>query len=347
MIVVNKYLNEPTLNLSDAYNDMHKSLRKASYTHKMSRKYIQDIMVDNYYKNKSEITLIDICNHIEDRIIALTQNKNSIAFPTGLNLNNVIAHDTVNIDDKRVFQFKKDVIKIDIGVHNNGFIIDSAFTLTFNPDLKNLLMATKEATNEAIKMAGIDAVCNDISKVISEIIESYEIELDKKVYPIKAVKEIGGHSIDQWNIHSGKLLLNGVCNYDIYKKMRMNENEVWAIETFCSTGTGTFKLGEPNNHLMIEPKYNIDTLKPSNFKFKTSLPLLNWIYNKRKTLPFTQRWLIEYNNYNIGLFELVQKKIVNTYKPMYDIPNSYSSQFEHTIYIHQKGVEVLSLGEDY
>ena len=34
--------------------------------------------------------------------------------------------------------------------------------------------------------------------------ESYEIELDGKVYPIKSVKNLNGHSIEPYHIHAGK-----------------------------------------------------------------------------------------------------------------------------------------------
>ena len=34
--------------------------------------------------------------------------------------------------------------------------------------------------------------------------ESYEVELDGKVYPIKSVRNLNGHSIDAYRIHAGK-----------------------------------------------------------------------------------------------------------------------------------------------
>ena len=34
--------------------------------------------------------------------------------------------------------------------------------------------------------------------------ESYEIELDGKVYPIKPVRNLNGHSIEPYRIHAGK-----------------------------------------------------------------------------------------------------------------------------------------------
>ena len=50
-----------------------------------------------------------------------------------------------------------DVMKIDFGTHIHGRIIDTAFTVAFNPTYDKLLEAVKDATNTGIKEAGIDA----------------------------------------------------------------------------------------------------------------------------------------------------------------------------------------------
>ncbi len=77
--------------------------------------------------------------------------------------------------------------------------------------------------------------------------------------------------------------------------------------------------------------------------------LLTTLYKKRSTLPFCPRWLKRYgiNNYSADLNNLVNRNIINTYPPLYDIKGSYISQFEHTILIYNDKTEVLSRGDDY
>jgi methionyl aminopeptidase len=58
------------------------------------------------------------------------------------------------------------VCKIDFGTHINGRIIDTAFTVAFNPVYDNLLLAVKDATNTGIKEAGIDARLSEIGEKI-------------------------------------------------------------------------------------------------------------------------------------------------------------------------------------
>ena len=44
-------------------------------------------------------------------------------------------------------------MKVDFGVHVNGHIVDSAFTMTFDPLYDNLLAAAKEATNAGVRVS--------------------------------------------------------------------------------------------------------------------------------------------------------------------------------------------------
>ncbi len=94
--------------------------------------------------------------------------------------------------------------KIDFGTHVNGHIIDSAWTVSFNPKYDKLLEAVKNATETGIKAAGIDVRLCDIGEAIQEVMESYEVELDGKTYQVKCIRNLNGHSIAPYRIHAGK-----------------------------------------------------------------------------------------------------------------------------------------------
>ncbi len=98
--------------------------------------------------------MIDICETIENGTRALIEASGleaGIAFPTGCSLNHCAAHYTPNAGDETVLQYG-DVCKIDFGTQINGHIIDSAFTVAFDPVYDNLLAAVKEATYTGIKV---------------------------------------------------------------------------------------------------------------------------------------------------------------------------------------------------
>lgn len=152
----------------------------------------------------------------------------------GCSLNHVAAHWTPNSGDKTVLQYD-DVCKIDFGTHVNGRIIDSAWTVHFNPKYDVLAEAVRESTAAGVKAAGIDVRLCDVGAACQEVMESYEIELDGKTYPIKSVRNLNGHSIGPYQIHAGKsvpIVKGGEAT-------RMEEGELFAIETFGSTGKGS------------------------------------------------------------------------------------------------------------
>jgi methionyl aminopeptidase len=74
------------------------------------------------------------------------------------------------------------VLKVDFGVHVKGRIVDSAFTLTWEPTWNRLLDAVKDATDTGIREAGIDVRLCDIGEAIQEVMESYEVEVGGKTH---------------------------------------------------------------------------------------------------------------------------------------------------------------------
>lgn len=139
-------------NLEDP--ELLRDYRKAAETHRQVRNWVQDFA-------KPGRTLAEIAVGIDDGVRALLGNEgkepgagliSGLGFPTGLSLNNVVAHFTPNPGQKDIVLQQGDVMKVDFGVHVNGWIVDSAFTMSFDPVYDNLLNAAKEATNAGIKV---------------------------------------------------------------------------------------------------------------------------------------------------------------------------------------------------
>ena len=122
------------------------------------------------------------------------------------------------------------MLKIDFGTHVNGHLIDSAFTVAFNPKYEQLLKASQESTAAGIRLAGVDVRLADIGEIIEETMESFEVELDGKVYPVRSIKNLCGHSIEQYRVHGGQLVPN--CK-GTDPSIKMKEGEQYAIETFA------------------------------------------------------------------------------------------------------------------
>ncbi|KAL3437691.1 peptidase [Aspergillus tetrazonus] len=315
--------NEEKRYLDRMNNDFLQEYRQGAEVHRQVRQYAQ--------KNiKPGQTLTEIAEGIEDSVRALTGHqgleegdniKGGMGFPCGLSINHCAAHYTPNAGNKMVLQ-QGDVMKVDFGAHINGRIVDSAFTMSFDPVYDPLLEAVKDATNTGIREAGIDVRMSDIGAAIQETMESYEIELNGTTYPIKPIRNLNGHNIDQHVIHGGK-------SVPIVKgsdQTKMEEGEVFAIETFGSTGKGYVREDMETSHYALVANAPQVPLRLSSAK-----SLLNVINKNFGTLPWCRRYLdrLGQDKYLLGLNNLVQSGIVQDYPPLCDIKGSYTAQFEH------------------
>jgi len=316
-------------------SDVYNSFRRAAEAHRRVRQYILPYI-------KPGIKLIDMCEKLENASRTLIEEdglKAGIAFPTGCSLNHVAAHYTPNAGDDTVLQYG-DVMKLDFGIHVNGHIIDSALTIAFDPKYDNLLQAVKEATNTGIKEAGIDVRLCDIGAAIQEVMESYEVEIDGKVFPVKCIRNLNGHSIGNYQIHAGKsvpIVKGG-------EQTKMEEGEVYAIETFGSTGRGYIREDGECSHYMKRIDAGHVPLRVARAK-----SLLNTINKHFGTLAFCRRYLdrLGETKYLLGLKNLCEVGIVEPYPPLCDVKGCYTAQFEHTILLRPTCKEVISRGDDY
>jgi methionyl aminopeptidase len=333
----------------------------------------QEIMLENlkkaadiHYKVRTECkqyiktnqSYYDIVNLYQEHIQKYSDSNSGIAFPLGFSVNNICAHDSSYYGDIRKLN-KNDILKIDIGIHYNGYIIDSAQTIivdnyinNMNEYTKNLINSTIDATNTAIKNSGVDVRLYELSELIYETINSYD--------NIKPIGILGGHNIKQNVIHGGKLIL---CKpHAIQTDMKMEENEIYAIETFASTGTGNLINLDSITH------YKQKRLDKMADKFMKLYDCKDFIKN-RNGLPFNYDWIyrdinrdnnkdINNNNKNNNklkidkikkeLTTLTKTNIIEAYPPLSDTnKNALTSQLEHTIYVKESGIINLSKFDDY
>jgi methionyl aminopeptidase len=308
----------------------------------------------------ADVKYWDVVKSVEDSILEFTKSgdrksyfsnigdyQSGMAFPVGFSVDEIVAHDTSFPEDERKLN-AGDIVKLDIGVMNDGCIIDSAFTHIVDDDdsiYQPLLDASADATYSAIASSGVDARLYEISETIQEIINSYEIDLNGKTVYISPVRGLGGHNILRNKVHGDKLIL--CIPHKIQENMKMEEGEIYAIETYASTGYGEItKKGDITHFSFEQDKLDKKGLKKFTKDSKSGIE--TWLSN-RKMLPFSSQWCEEagIKNPSFYLRKYVGAGIVNAYPPLTDTLHSKTSQFEHTIHIRDTGVEILSLGDDY
>jgi methionyl aminopeptidase len=321
--------------LERLHSTSYQELRLAAECHRQVRKHMQT-------KIKPGALMQDLCEELEDLNRKLVQEnglKAGIAFPTGCSINHVAAHWTPNSGDKTVLQHG-DVCKFDFGTHVNGRIIDCAWTVHFDPQFDNLAEAARESTKAGVAAAGIDVRLCDVGAACQEVMESYEVEINGKTYPVKSIRNLNGHSIGPYQIHAGKsvpIVKGGEAT-------KMEEGEVFAIETFGSTGKGYVREDLECSHYM--KNFDVGHIP---LRLPKAKQLLSFISKNFDTLAFCRRWIDRAGEekYLLALRNLCDVGIVQPYPPLCDIKGSYTAQFEHTILLRPTCKEILSKGDDY
>ncbi|PSK42081.1 methionine aminopeptidase, type II [Elsinoe australis] len=333
--------DEEKRHLDKMNSDFLSDYRQAAETHRQVRQWAQKTI-------KPGQTLTEIADGIEDSVRRLVEHDGltegdayiaGMGFPTGLNLDDIAAHFSPNAGNKTVLK-DNNVMKVDIGVHVNGRIVDSAFTMAFDPMYDNLLAAVKAATNTGVREAGIDVRLGELGGLIQETMESYECEINGTTYPIKSIRTLSGHTILPYSIHGTKSVPIVRTDDDT----KMEEGDVFAIETFGSTGNGrVYDQGEVSHYALRSDAPNVD------LHLASARSILNTIKKNFGTIPFCRRYLdrLGQEKYLFGLNHLVKAGIVEDYPPLVDKKGSYSAQFEHTILLRPTVKEVISRGDDY
>ncbi len=327
-----EYLNQEDFNTTSDTR-LNEALRAAE-AHRRIRYKLQHII-------KPGISLNTIIDTVEEstRILLKGEKNNGIGFPCGVSLNSCAAHFSLNPNDADIILTEKDVLKIDFGVHVNGRIMDSAFTVCFDPTYEKLLEASKEATECGLKAAGIDIQMGELGREINEVFRSKEIEIGGVTIPIKAVKDLSGHGIDQFIIHGNF----SIPQYDNHDATRMTPGFA-AIETFATTGEGYIIEKGTTSH------YTLNMHSTSKGPYDTNNKrVLNLIKDKLHTLPFSPRHIEFFEkNSSKALPCLALRRFITPHPPLYDSPESLVAQFEHTLYINEKNIKhILTRGNDF
>jgi len=263
-------------------------------------------------------SLLEIAEKIESKIIELGGKP---AFPVNLSIDEIAAHYTPSYDDKRTAQ---GLIKIDLGVHIDGWVADTAFSLDLenNPENKRLIQASEKALEEAIKISTSETSLNKIGETIQKNIDSF------KFLPII---NLCGHSMEQYHLHSGIT----IPNFDNKKTIPLG-NGLRAIEPFATNGVGKIKDSKPSDIYMLTEE--------KTPRSPIAREVLDFIAEEYQTLPFCSRWLVKKLGLKslIGLKQLEENGNLHRFAQLVEDSGGKVSQAEHTLLIEKDKVTVIT-----
>jgi methionyl aminopeptidase len=281
--------------------------------------------VVEYIKPKVVIgtKLYDLCEDCEKKIKEL---GGEIGFPANISINDVAAHYSAPKDDEKVIE-KGDVVKVDLGVAIDGYLVDGAFTVNFNEEeqTKNLVLAVETAVMKGLSMIKPGVKTNEVGEATYKIIKGFGYNV---------IKDLNGHLIEQWEVHGHKEIPN------IPKAVGepFEEGEVFALECFATTGKGTIHATQLSYIFSIDPSSQHIPLRN-----KITRKIYNWVAQNKKTLPFSQREILkEFPMAQFGLRELTQANKLIEHRVLKEEKGAFVAQCEHTFMVTADGIERLT-----
>ena len=292
--------------------DKSKSYRKAGKIAVQALEYGITIL-------KEDTLLFDATLKIEEKIKAL---GGQLAFPINMSLNTGAAHFTPLPGDQTKVQ-SIDTIKLDVGVHVDGYIGDNARTI--GPE-KELIKASADALNNAIKIckAGIK-VC-EIGRVVEDTITKAGFN---------PIRNLTGHGLAPYELHSGVT----IPNYDNGDENTLKAGDVIAIEPFATNGIGMIRESSPSGI------YRLVNNKP----VRLGRDIVQYITQQHQSMPFVARWITDkFPSYKVRflLNNLEKNESIHQYAKLVEKQDGLVAQTEHTVLITDDGAEVLTKDDE-
>ncbi len=287
---------------------------------------------------KPGVKLLELVEKIEGFIVSQGARP---AFPANISINDIAAHYTPPFDDAGVLG-EKDIVKIDVGAHVDGFIGDMAVTIDFSGENGKLVEASERALQSALSVMRAGAATSSIGEAV---------ETEIKKYGFKPIENLTGHALAEYELHAGI----EIPNIKTHHSYELKEGDVFAVEPFASAGAGHVSEGN-----MVEifslleqapardlPEGQMRICAPRKLRLRESRKLLNHAQENYRKLPFAERWLRKgaFQSkllLNAALKELVLMGALRQYPVLRDSGKGLVSQAELTVRVEKDSVSILT-----
>jgi methionyl aminopeptidase len=267
-------------------------------------------------KIKIGVSLLEIAEFVEKRSIEL--GADGSAFPCNISRNDEAAHATPKAADETVFG--EDIVKLDIGVHVDGYIADSAITVDLTGKHRDLVKASEDALYAAIDSVKSGVTTAEVGAVIEDTIIGHGF---------KPIINLTGHGVARYIAHTHP----SIPNRRIDHGYTLQTGEVIAIEPFATDGIGKIADGSWSEIFSVIGK------KP--VRLPAARELLKEIEPYRM-LPFAKRWL-KTEKLDFALMQLAKAGIITSYPVLKEVSGGLVSQAEHTLVVTEDGCKVTTL----
>lgn len=289
---------------------------------KLSGKILRETREEMKRFVREGMPIIKVCEKAE-RLIRKKGGKP--AFPCNVSINEIAAHYTSPPNDNRRVP-EESIVKVDIGVHVDGYVTDTAVTVCFNPEYRSLVETAEPALKAAINNIHAGISTSKLGAIIEKTIKSRGF---------KPISNLTGHQVGRYLVHAGTSIPN--VSHVSFSKIKLGR--VYAIEPFVTLPNAIGKV-ENGEEVTI-----FRFLKRKKLKSPYAKQLLEYIEENFRTLPFAERWLqnvVPKKHHREAFQELLSSKALMGYPIFIEASRKPVAQAEHTLLIVEDGCVVLT-----
>lgn len=183
----------------------------------------------------------DNCIHEE---LSKVYNKKpvfkEIAFPTCISINEIAGHNAPLQEEDTTTIQEGDLVKIELGVHVDGFPALVAHTVVVKSDVKapvvgkkaDTILAAYKAAQAALRLIKPGNYNNQVTEIIQRVADSYEV---------KPVEGVLSHEVKKHLIDGNKIIINKETFDQRMEDQEFAVHDIFILDVFMSSGEGKLK----------------------------------------------------------------------------------------------------------
>lgn len=261
--------------------------------------------------------------------------EKGIAVPTSIAVNHVCGYFSPLAEESSVLQ-DGDLVKIEMGVHIDGFIANAATSVVVGASTENkvngpkadVLLAAYNSIQAALRMIKPGFTNNQVTEVFSKISSDFHVNV---------LEGILSHEVKQHVIDGNKVIIGKEIFDQHVEDFTFENNTAFVLDVIISTGEGKPKESEVRTTVYqraLETTYSL--------KLKSSRAFLSEVNRRFPTLLFSLRSFADQRNARVGVSECLNHNMLYSFPVLTEKPGDLVAQFKVTLLVLETGTIVIT-----
>ncbi|KAL2104275.1 hypothetical protein ACEWY4_001143 [Coilia grayii] len=290
---------------------------------------------------KPGVSVLSLCEKGDAFIMAETSKvfkkekdiKKGIAFPTCVSVNNCVCHFSPLKSDADYMLKDGDLVKVDLGVHVDGFISNVAHSFVIGASKDNpvtgrkadVIKAAHLCAEAALRLVKPGNQNSQVTDAWNKIAESFKCT---------AIEGMLSHQLKQHVIDGEKTIIQNPTEQQRkdHEKAEFEVHEVYAVDVLISSGEG--KAKDSGQRTTV---YKRDPSKQYGLKMKTSRMFFSEVERRFDAMPFTLRAFEDEGKARLGVVECAKHELLQPFNVLHEKDGEFVAQFKFTVMLMANG----------